>query len=143
MKTSDKMYNPPEEDFNEAGEEGEGGIPSPLTPWYRKPTVDNAKTFQDVLGPRPEYVNLKDNPSFNGTRIAICNVKFSSGEYGDFCFLGSLILEGDTDKPIKAVVIITGAVDVFARVAMVSNIINQGTPMIGTLRQAGRAWVLD
>jgi hypothetical protein len=143
MNISDKMYDPPEEDFNEEAE-GEGGIPSPLTPWYRQQELKNPTTFTATLGPRPEFMNLKDHPELDGVSIAVCNVKFTSGEYGDFCFLGALILSvSDNPKPVKAVVIMTGASDVFARVAMCSNIINNGTPVIGTLRKVGRAWVLD
>lgn len=116
--------------------------PAALVPWYKRNEIVEAKTFKEVLGPRPEYVNLKDHPEMDGKTIAVCNLKYSSGEYGEFVFMGCLILD-DNQKPVKAVVIMTGAADVFGRVAMASNVIAAGTPLIGTLHNVGRAWVLD
>lgn len=112
-------------------------------PWYKSaPDISQAKTFTEIAGPRPAYLNLRDHPEMNNKKIIVTEVRFSSGEFGDFAFMGCYILDED-NVPVKPVVIMTGSEDVYARVLICEPLIKSGTPMVGTLRQVGRAWILD
>lgn len=114
---------------------------SNIVPWYeKKVNVDEAYNLK-ASEPRPSVYNLADNDWLDGQSIAFVHVDFKTGELGDFVVAGGVMLNPDgTQVPL---VIITGSEDVYARLYQHSEKIEAGTPVVGTLRSAGRAWFLD
>lgn len=111
------------------------------------PDLSQARTAEDVTGKNIEFINLKDHKEMDGKKVAIIHVtvKEGSGEFEDkkpYVILGVWLLD-DNDKPVEPKVIMTGAENVLARVLTAERLINDGTPIIGTFRNHGRAWALD
>lgn len=99
-----------------------------------------------VAGKNPMAVNLRDHPEFAGMDLYVQDVTFHEGT-GDgkkTLFLvasGRICAPGGDPNKVEPMVLITGASNVFDRIAYASA---QGAfPIKGTLRKSGRAWFLD
>lgn len=111
-----------------------------------------ARKVEDLAGKLPPWMNLKDHPDLDGVSIAIIGVQFmprnpdfadkNSGEIRDYVRLACFILDGE-GKAVSPAVIYTGAEQVVSRVMTVAPEIKPETPVVGTLRAAGRAWLLE
>lgn len=117
---------------------------SKITPSRRMPpNIQNAKTVKEVAGENPTFFNLKDNVWFNNRQIAIIGYQEKTGEYGDYLLIGAWLMpETEQEEPVP-VVVMTGSENVMGRILAVSSEISEETPIIGTLRTIGDAWVLD
>jgi hypothetical protein len=110
---------------------------------------DNVHTSRDVSGVNPPKFNLKDHPEVDGRRVMILGGTQTEGEFGIFLIAPALIYPVDVDifgideesRAAYAVTLITGSENVMER-AM--DAISSGqVPLVGTLRNEGRAWFLD
>jgi hypothetical protein len=129
---NDQQYDPVTGELIGGGE---------IRQWYQKPLATTTP-MKSLLGERPPVKNLRDHPEFNGKKIAICNVSFHNGEFGDFVIAGVIPFD-ENDKQEYPVIIMTGSEDIFGRLMALEGEINSGHTVTGTLRQAGRAWFID
>jgi hypothetical protein len=111
------------------------------------PDLSHARTAEEVAGKNIQFINLKDHEEMNGKKVAIVHVevKEGGGEFANkpYVVLGVWLLDDNDNTPLEPKVIMTGAENVLARVLAAEEVINEGTPVIGTFRSHGRAWSLD
>lgn len=113
-----------------------------LTP----PDLKTVKRVDAVAGKNPAAANLRDHPEFSGMEFYVTDAKFGTGDISGrstafVVMLGYLVKAGDKPKEDNLVTIITGADNVYARIAQAY--VKEAFPIVGTLRKSGRAWFLD
>lgn len=115
-----------------------------VLPWYKRPNFSNAQTIEDLGGARPPLYNLRDHEELSGRKIAIVQVHYNEGEFGQYAFIAAFFIDppNSPEKPAP-VVLMTGSEDILGRLAQFADVIENGTPVIGVLRHSGRAWFLD
>lgn len=108
--------------------------------------MKHVNNINQVAGKNPLSVNLRDHPEFSGMDLYVQEVTFHEGT-GDgkkTLFLvatGRICAPGGDPNKVEPVVLITGASNVFDRVAVAAAA--GAFPIKGTLRKSGRAWFLD
>jgi hypothetical protein len=113
-----------------------------LTP----PDMKSVSRIDKVAGKNPAAANLRDHPEFSGMELVAVDAKFGSGEISGrstafVVIAGFLFKPGDKPSAENAVTLITGADNVYARLAMAYS--TDSFPIAGTLRKSGKAWFID
>lgn len=113
-----------------------------LTGKLSLPDPTRARKLSNVAGELPPVYNLRDHPEFDGQDILIVGVRLSQGgEFGDYVKIACYPLEDG--KPTRPVVIMTGSANVVDRAMTIAEEVSSDNPIIGKLRSAGRAWLLE
>lgn len=132
--------------FVEPGEMPEEERPASraVQPWYKRPDFTQARTIKELGGTRPPLYNLRDHEELDGRKVAIVQVRYNEGEFGQYAIIAAFFIDppNSPDKPAP-VVLMTGSEDILGRLAQFADVIDNGTPLIGVLRHSGRAWFLD
>lgn len=114
--------------------------------------VENMRTIEEVAGKFPRWLNLRDHDELDGVDIAILGVEFmpgnsefadpNTGEVRDYVRLAAVILDksGAVSEPV---IIYTGAAQIVERSMAIASAVSPEEPVKGTLRTAGRAWLIE
>lgn len=113
------------------------------------PDKKTVNTVKDVAGKNPVLKNLRDHPEFDGQNIIITSVRQAVGDMGAYVLCTSIVYPDSVD-PYKlsaeeledyGCIISTGSENFVDRV--LTAVSSDSLPMIGRLRRASRAWLLD
>jgi hypothetical protein len=120
----------------------ETGEMSVTKPEPKMPALQNHRRVSELAGVQVPHINLKDSPELDGQEIAIVFVAIAAGEFGEYCKIGAFLVDNGEARP-NPVVIMTGAENVLNRALAVQDYASMETPVLGVLKRAGDAWLLD
>ncbi len=112
--------------------------------------VNSVKSVEQVAGKNLPYISLKDNAELDGMNICIIGAtikesrdkSYKSDWYAEILCM----IYPDGVKPTRdehGRVLATGAGNVFQRVEVLLSKPENPFPVVGKLRRAGDAWILD
>lgn len=116
----------------------------------RPPDEKLIRDISKVAGANPAVLNLRDHPEFAGCALITTNdpnaIAFTDsdqdGKRSSYLIVTCwIVAPGQKPEPGKAVLLRTGASNVYNRIAEAW--IKGQLPVKGTLRKGGRAWFLD
>ena len=111
----------------------------------------NQPTVSAIAGKNPRWLNLRDHPELSGKSIAIFGVIEVEGailrddgtiQVTSYVRMAAALLDAEM-KPVEAVIIYTGSENVANRAMSIQSDVSPATPIVGTLVNAGRAWLLE
>ena len=123
-----------------------------IQPQARQLALDlsHPRSVRSIAGENPPFYNLRDHDELDGRTIAIVGDALISegmidGKATEYIKFPVVVLKETTDglAPDFPCVIMTGSQNVKERVLALDGQASPQTPVIGILRQAGRAWNLD
>jgi hypothetical protein len=107
------------------------------------PALATVSPLKAVAGENPSAVNLKDHPDLSGKSLVIVGCQFKEGDMGEYVLIACYVVDGPDVQPTEKdfTLVMTGSENVLNRLAIANQ--EHAFPVVGTLRQVGRAWFLD
>jgi len=106
------------------------------------PDPSQVNTARAVAGRNPPAKNLRDHKEFNGQMCIVLGARIANGDTGEYVLATALVYpEGEKPTEDHAIILMTGSSNILDRV--VTALQTDALPMIGKLRNEGRAWFLD
>lgn len=106
------------------------------------PDPAQVNTARAVAGRNPPAKNLRDHKEFAGQMCMILGARIANGDTGEYVLATALIYpEGEQPTEEHAIILMTGSSNILDRV--VTAMQTDALPMVGKLRNEGRAWFLD
>lgn len=117
-----------------------------VTPRFQLPAKGTIKRVSEVAGKNPEMVNLRDHPEFDGRDCMIFSARIAAGDYGDYAITTAAVYPADVElteenKDQYIILLSSGSENFLERV--IATMQADAFPILGTLRNAGKAWFLD